>query len=108
MNPREKNVRPGRREELPLVRASSATTPGEIELHIEELVLHGFEPETRWNISDAVETELRGLLAEKGIPGAWLSNPERIEAGAIRASRLTRPTVAGTQIADAIYGGGRQ
>ncbi len=83
-----------------------ATGARKIDVHIEELVLHGFGPERRWNIGDAVETELRGLLAEKGIPGAWLSNPERIEAGAIAATGPTRPAAIGTQIAGAVYRGG--
>ena len=79
--------------------------PREIEVHIEELVLYGFESAARWSIGDAVESELRGLLAEKGVPVSWLANPERIEAGAIRANSVTRPTATGAQIAEAIYRG---
>jgi len=77
-----------------------------IEVQIEELVLHGFFPGDRWRIGDALEQELRGLLTARGIPAAWLSNPERIDAGAIRATSLTKPAQAGAEIAGAAYRGG--
>ena len=80
--------------------------PREIEVHIDELVLHGFAPGDRWQIGDALERELHGLLAEKGLPQAWLSNPERLDAGSIRAASLTKPASAGTEIAGAAYRGG--
>jgi hypothetical protein len=80
--------------------------PREIDVHIEELVLHGFDPVTRWNVADALENELRGLLVKQGIPPAWQASPERIEAGPMGATRLTKPAAAGKQIARAVYGGG--
>ena len=40
-----------------------------IELHIEELVLHGFAPGDRYRIGDALERELVRLLATKGLAG---------------------------------------
>ena len=77
----------------------------EIDVRIEELILYGFAPSARWQISDAVEQELRGLLAAKGIPPAWFTSPERIDAGAISATGLTRSALAGAQIASAVYRG---
>ncbi len=76
--------------------------PREIEVHIEELVLHGFDPRSRWAIGDALETELRGLLAAQGLPATWRDNPARVDAGAIR---LTNPSATGGKIAAAIHGG---
>jgi len=78
----------------------------EIEVHIEELILHGFEPSNRWLIADALEQELRGLLTAKGVPSLWLSSPERIEGGRINSASLTKPERAGAEIASAAYGGG--
>jgi hypothetical protein len=75
--------------------------PREIEVHIEELVLHGFAASERWKIGDALESELRGLLAAQGLPRAWLSNPERIQT----AAHLTKPASAGFEIAAAAYRG---
>ena len=46
-----------------------------VELHIEELVLHGFEPGDRDQIAQAVERELaRLLLAEGGLPPSVAQN----------------------------------
>jgi len=43
-------------------------TPKNIELHIEELVLHGLSPGDRYRIGEAVEQELTRLLADQGVP----------------------------------------
>lgn len=80
--------------------------PREIEVHIEELVLHGVEPRDRWTIGDALERELRGLLAEKGIPPAWLASPERIDAGRLPAISVAKAAATGAGIANAIHRGG--
>jgi hypothetical protein len=79
--------------------------PREIEVHIEELILHGFEPAHRSQIADALQQELHGLLT-KGVPSLWLSSPERIDAGTISPAKLTRPTQTGAEIAGAVYRGG--
>ena len=79
--------------------------PREIEVHIEELVLHGFAPRSRWDMADALQQELHGLLAAHGIPPPWQNSPERIDAGVIRATAPARSTIAGEQIARAIYRG---
>lgn len=80
--------------------------PREINVHIEELILHGFEPANRWLIADGLEQELRGLVTTKGVPSLWLSSPERIEGGRINSASLTKPTRAGAAIAGAAYRGG--
>ena len=82
--------------------------PREIDVHIEELVLHGFKPANRWLIADALEQELRGLLTAKGLPSQWRSSPERIEGARISSSSLTKPRRAGVEIAGAAYQGGVQ
>ena len=74
----------------------SLLRPRQIEVHIEELVLHGFDPLARWSVADALENQLRGLLAERGLPPAWLASPER----------LTTASKAGEGIAEAVYRGG--
>jgi hypothetical protein len=82
--------------------------PREIEVHIEELILHGFEAGNRWRIADALQQELRGLLTAKGVPSLWLSNPERIEGRTIPSTILTKPAQAAAEIAGAAYRGGRK
>ena len=83
--------------------SSSSISPREIEVHIDELILHGFTPRDRWQIGDAFEHELRGLLAARGIPATWLSSPERIDAGRIRTMSLNKPAAVGSEIARAVY-----
>jgi hypothetical protein len=77
----------------------------EIDVHIEELILHGFKPANGLQIADALEQELRGLLTAKGVPSLWLSSPERVEARTISSASLTKPTRAGAEIARAAYRG---
>jgi hypothetical protein len=78
----------------------------EIDVHIEELVLHGFARGTCREVAEALETELRALLVERGVPAGWQASPERIEAGPIRAGARMKSAATGEQIARAVYGGG--
>lgn len=80
--------------------------PREITVHIEELVLDGFPESERYQVGDALQHELRGLLAKSGLPPSWLANSDRIDAGAIRTISRTKSADAGAQIADAVYRGG--
>jgi hypothetical protein len=82
--------------------------PREIEVHIEELVLHGFDPAARWDIADALGSELHTLLAQRGIPAAWLASPERIKGGEIPAQHLNTPAAVGRGVATAVHEGGSQ
>lgn len=77
-----------------------------VELHIEELILHGFAPEDRYRIGEAVEKELANLLAERGMP--VLENGLKIaglNVGDISIVKGARPEAIGAQVARAVYGG---
>jgi hypothetical protein len=76
-----------------------------IELHIDELVLHGFAPSGRYGIGDAVERELARLLSEGNIPPRWDRDAEiaRVDGGAFQMSAGALPTTIGTQIANRVY-----
>jgi hypothetical protein len=76
--------------------------PSSIHLHIDELVLEGFPESTRRRVTDALTSELRGLLTDKGLPSVWQMSVGRIDAGTIR---LSNANGAGKQIAAAVYGG---
>ncbi len=73
---------------------------GNIELHIEELVLEGFAPHQRYEIAEALRARLGEVLAERGVP-ASLASVSAIDAGSISFGGATR---TGTAAADAIYG----
>ena len=84
--------------------------PKNIELNIEELVLHGFAPGDRYGIGEAVERELTRLLADRGVPeslehGREISN---MDGGAFEVAHGSRAQVVGEQVAKAVYGGLRQ
>ncbi len=75
------------------------------ELHIEELVLHGFAPGDRYRLGEAVERELLRLFAERGAP-PWLSRGgqvDRLDAGLLSAMPGAGPGVLGAQVAQAVY-----
>jgi len=83
----------------------------QIELHIEELVLHGFERSDRYPIADAVERELSRLLAaqfvEQGGPSSLAHSAEsaHLDAGAFHVAANSKPDSIGVQIAQTVYGG---
>ncbi|MBD2520627.1 hypothetical protein H6G93_37960 [Nostoc sp. FACHB-973] len=79
----------------------------DIQLHIEELVLHGFAASDRYLIGAAVQQELTRLFAENGVPPAINQNGEigRLNGGAFNVPQGAKPEVIGIQVAQAIYGG---
>jgi hypothetical protein len=78
-----------------------------INLHIEELVLHGFAPGDRHRISEAVQQELTRLLSEQPISPAFSksSSMDQIDGGEFRIANPAKPAAIGDQIAGAIHGG---
>jgi hypothetical protein len=79
-------------------------TPRAIEVHIEELVLHGLPQSTRWQIGAAIESELSARLTRDGLPVAWQSSPQQLDAGSVKSNTYAK---LGTEIARAIHGGSR-
>ena len=78
-----------------------------IELHIEELVLHGFEPGDRYRIGEAAERELFRLFTERGTPPSLAHRREaaRLDGGSFEAKRDSTVEAIGAQVARAVYGG---
>ncbi len=83
------------------------TQPQPIELHIEELVLHGFEPAQRRAIAQAVEEALSRLLTERGLPPGWAEGAQidRLDAGQFEVMPAAPPSAIGVQVAQALYTG---
>jgi hypothetical protein len=83
--------------------ALAATPIAGIELHIEEIVLHGFKSSDRGLIGDAVEQELSRLLAlERRFP-AFENALDHVKASTFRASFDTRPAAIGAEIARSVH-----
>ena len=72
-----------------------------VDLHIEELVLHGFSPGDRFRIGEAVELELTRLITEQGIPSSLSRDGEvaRTNGGTINVSSNSKADVIGSQVA---------
>jgi hypothetical protein len=79
----------------------------DIELHIKELVLHGFAPGDRYRIGDAMERELARLFTEQGTssPLAQGSETQRLDGGSFEVKPGSRAEAIGVQVAQAVYGG---
>ena len=82
----------------------------QIELNIDELVLHGFAPGDRHRIGEAVERELTRLLTDRGVPQSLERGGEiaSMDGGAFEVAPGSRAQVVGAQVAKAVYGGLRQ
>ena len=78
-----------------------------VELHIEELVLHGFAPGDRYRIGDAVERELSLLFAEQGTPPSLARGGDigRLDGGSFEAKPGSGAETIGIRAARAVYGG---
>lgn len=78
-----------------------------IELRVDELVLHGFEPADRYRIGQAVEHELGRLFAEWGAPPSLTRGGEvpLLDGGSFEATPGAEAGAIGVQVARAVYGG---
>lgn len=76
-----------------------------IELHIEELVLHGFEPRYRYCIGQVMDRELARLLGEDGVPASLAGGMQmaRLDGGGFEVVQGAKPEVIGAQVARTIH-----
>jgi len=96
----------GEKSEVRSQKSELASEPS-IELHVEELVLHGFAPSDRYVIGDAVEREMARLLIEQRIPSSLRSEnaTDEITGATFNAAYNAKPSAIGRQIAQAVYQG---
>lgn len=73
--------------------------PQQIELHNEELVLHGFAHADRHAIGAPLQQNLQVFLAERGVLEVWRAGAERIHACQIQPERGATPAQVGQQLA---------
>jgi hypothetical protein len=81
-----------------------------LELHVDELVLHGFSPAEGFSIGDAIQRELERLIVEGGPPG-WIRGQkgaqsiDRIKVEPVNLRSGWKAETAGQQIARCVHGG---
>ena len=80
---------------------------GPVRLHIEEVVLHGFNQRERYTVGDSVQQELTRLMTERGVPSSLIAprTSKQLDAGAFHVAPNSRPEGLGAQVARAVYGG---
>lgn len=76
-----------------------------IEIHIDELVLHGFSSHQRQHITEAVQAELQNLLTLQGIPTSLSGGGSNyiINAGSFNVQQGAKPASIGQGIAGSVY-----
>lgn len=78
-----------------------------INLHIDQLTLHGFDRMDRRQVEAAVRSELSRLLGEQGLPSSLHQSQAigNINAGEFRSQANAGTNAVGFQIAQQIYQG---
>lgn len=78
-----------------------------LEIHIDELVLHGFSPHDRHRIGDAVRQALYNRLTENGLHGVLNQGGYTpfLDAGFFNMHSSQKPETIGGNIAENIYQG---
>jgi hypothetical protein len=78
---------------------------GDLDLRIDELVLHGFAPHEQYRIRDALERALTRLFRDRGIPTGLASGATSpaLDAGAFTVVAGSSPAAVGEQIALSLY-----
>ncbi len=75
-----------------------------VEVHIEELVLHGFQPQDRYGVAAAIEAELVRLLTENGLPSfTGGSGYPLLSGNQFQLSDIHTDQGTGNQIAGSVY-----
>lgn len=82
-------------------------TPTNLELHLEELILHDFPHSQRYHIAAAIEQELTRLFTEQGVPPSLTRGGQvaQIDGGTFNVPSNAAPNAIGAQVAQAIYEG---
>lgn len=81
-------------------------TPRQIELHIDELVLDGFDVRDQQRIGAALQSELQRLFTEQGIPASLTkaASLATVDGGQIKPGGSS-PEIIAAQVAGNIYQG---
>lgn len=75
-----------------------------VELHIEELILHDLPYDQRHRVAAAVERELGRMLQEQGIPAGWQEGMPPLNSGPVQVNPRQSAESIGQQVAQSVYG----
>lgn len=76
-----------------------------IEIHIDELILHGFPLHQRHQIAEMIQAELQHLLTTNGIPEGLANGGSShfLDAGSFDVQPTAKPGSIGKSIAGSVY-----
>ena len=74
-----------------------------VELHIDELVLHDVDVAQRQRVVAAIEQALTQMFAEQGVSGNLNAETLAIDANTIQVSAGAKADAIGAQVAQSIY-----
>ena len=76
-----------------------------IEVYIDEIILHGFSPHQRYDIAGAIETELKRLFTEQGMPAPLQKGgrTHTLNAGSFTMQQESKGETLGNNIAGSVY-----
>ena len=78
-----------------------------VELHIGQLFLHGFDHVNRHRVGEAVKCELTRLLAVQDVPSLLSHSGDfkRLDGGAFNVPSGSKSEAIGAQVAQSVYTG---
>jgi hypothetical protein len=90
---------------MDLMDSSTPTRRATVELHIDELILHGFPARDRHRIAAALERELSRLIAHGDLAHLPASSIQldRLDAGSFHFDPAARPGHIGRTVAQRVY-----
>jgi len=96
-----------RRRQRSLGQAWKGSEPVALDLRIDEVVFHGFEPNDRIRIGEAMQRELARLFLDQGVPPALAQDRaiERLDGETLHIAPGAKSRTIGSQIAQTVYGG---
>jgi hypothetical protein len=77
--------------------------PAVVEVHIDELVLEGAEPDARQAVNEAFQAELVRLVTLNPPSAAQDVATERVDGGALRGSGDAEPRALGAMVAQSVH-----
>ena len=78
------------------------------QVHIEELVLHGFPTASGHSIGDATQQELMRMLTARGLPAQMTQDTTHVSASSFQLPPGAKPGAIGALVAKAVYGGSKR
>lgn len=83
----------------------ASSSPGTIEVHIEQIVLHGYSPADTHRLGEALQAELTRLVQKQGVNGSGMGNLslQTLDGGRLKAAENPSTEMLGARLAHSIH-----